>query len=155
MDQTFTYFIITISLGFFAWLIFQLLFGKGSRGQVPSLEKVRNSVKNMDDETINIIKDLHSQYESHLVINVFSELSIATALAIEQSVEELTNRIVLRAHFDSLSTVEFIILIEQLYNIEILDEDASNILTFEDLFHYVETTFANNKQVVSTTNCDL
>jgi acyl carrier protein len=138
-------FLILISLTLLASIIWRLLFKRGSRGNVPRPEKVRRHVLNLDYESKEIINDLKTQYKSVLSEDEFSTLCLATALTIEQPLLQLKNHITLAEYIDSLSHVEFIMLLEKLFGIEISDEEASKILTFKVLLNYVESRIIANK----------
>lgn len=69
---------------------------------------------------------------------------MATSMSIQQPLDRLTQRVVLAEFLDSLARVNFVILIEEMFNIDVSDENAEALLTFEDTLRYAGRYFGTN-----------
>jgi len=139
-------FAILVSLtlvALFILILRSLFFTGGGRGNVPEPDEVREKVLTLDNDARVTIENLKAHYQSALPENTFSTICLATALSIKQPLANLMKSITIAEYIDSLTHVEFIMLIEDLVEIEIPDEKASNILTFTSLLSYVESATAN------------
>ena len=62
---------------------------------------------------------------------------LAKQLGFDENKIELKSKIVEDLGADSLDSIEIIMAIEEAFNIEILDEDAENMKTIEDVVYYL------------------
>jgi acyl carrier protein len=83
----------------------------------------------------------------NLSIHCLQLLCIATSMSIQQPFSRLMDRVVLAEFMDSLSRVEFVMLLEALFSIEIPDQDTENLLTFEDVLCYAQLRLSTNSAV--------
>ena len=67
------------------------------------------------------------------VMNLISE-----ELRIPREKIKLTSHVVDDLNFDSLDNIQIVLEVEQLFDIEILDEEIDDILTVQDIVDYVK-----------------
>ena len=67
------------------------------------------------------------------VMNLISE-----ELRIPEKKFQLTSHVVDDLNFDSLDNIQIVLEVEQLFDIEILDEEIDDILTVQDIVDYVK-----------------
>ena len=67
------------------------------------------------------------------VMNLISE-----ELRIPREKIQLTSHVVDDLNFDSLDNIQIVLEVEQLFDIEILDEEIDEILTVQDIVDYVK-----------------
>jgi acyl carrier protein len=115
------------------------LFHKGSRGNVPSIGKVQNAVRGLDEEAQATISRLSAKFSNRLSRGQLSTLCVAASLAIVRPITRLERSVVLSDFLDSLNLVELVELLEELYKIEIPDEGAEKLITFKDVLRYVDS----------------
>jgi hypothetical protein len=121
------------------YLLKLLFFRRGARGNVPDLEMVMREVDKLSPRDKTVISRLRTRLRPRISEKQFCVLCIATALAIEKPCRRLGRKIFLSEFLDSINFVGFIILIEELYALEIPDEVAERLITFEKVFRYVDS----------------
>jgi hypothetical protein len=126
----------------FALTMFRVLFRRGSRGNVPSAKRVKKAVEALDKKSLLTIDRLVEKLSPNLSRQRFSMLCVATAMAVERPLESLEGVLMLREFLDSLSSTEYVILLEELYAIEIPDEAVEKFITFKDVLNYVDSRVA-------------
>ena len=127
-------------LYFFTLFLRRLFFLKKSkkRGSVPSEGKVIQHLKNIDENGFQFIDTLYEEFSPKMKKYQFSLLSVATALSTKLPICELSGSLVLNEYFDSLESVLFIMLIEDLFEIRISDKVAEKFITFRDCVKVID-----------------
>jgi acyl carrier protein len=65
-------------------------------------------------------------------------------MAVQSPLSILWSKVVLGEYLDSLSKMEFIMLMEKIHEIKVDDEDAENLITFQDTVYYVQRQATNS-----------
>lgn len=129
--------ILVVSFGVFFVFVLWRLFRQGSRGNVPTFDEVEESVAALDVGSKRQIDELIAQFTPRLSKERFSLLCVASTMSIEAPLVKLGERFLFTDFLDSLNMVEFIMLLEELFRIEIPDEDAERLRSFREVSDYV------------------
>lgn len=132
---------------FIVALGYRFLFNRGMSRKRLAAPAVRATVSMMDDESRLMVEKVRARYPSSLDWNTFAGLCIATAKSTKRRLNHLPELDQLPDYLDSLGTLSFHLLIEQLCGIEISEQEASKILRFEDLLRLVEAKTGSDKIV--------
>jgi acyl carrier protein len=119
--------------------LYTIFFKKGSRGNVPSFAEVKDASKNISENSKQTLEKIISIHKPNLSRESTTILCIATSLSIEQPIERLCERVILSEYLDSLCKIEFIMLVEKMFEIEIPDTDSHHFITFIETLRYVES----------------